>query len=56
MKTYHYYEGDLPEIMSEEYLQTYFNTNEGLADQRAQGTTFSDWMMELLHMQILVEE
>lgn len=55
MKVYKCYEEGCKSIYTKKELQIYFNTNEGLEDQRAQGTTFSDWMMELLHMQILVE-
>ncbi|MHC1722499.1 MAG: hypothetical protein AB9836_04755 [Aminipila sp.] len=53
--TYYYYEDGQEEIKTIVQLREYFEINPSVQEQRQQGTTFEDWISELLKMQILVE-
>lgn len=53
-KTYLYYEGGMKETLTESQLLHYFNTDENMKEQIADGITFDSWIYDLLRMQILI--
>lgn len=52
--TYKYYEDGQNKVFTTTELREHFDTCEGLKEQKQQGTTFDDWIAELIKMQILV--
>ena len=53
-KTYWvYYENDKEEKFSQDDLEKMFASNQGLAEQKKEGTTFETWLSEMEIMQIL---
>ena len=53
-KTYWvYYENDKEEKFSQDDLEKMFASNQGLAEQKKEGTTFETWLSEMEKMQIL---
>ena len=54
-KLYVTYENGTKEVFTESQLETIFNNDSELDEQKADGTTFETWLDEMLHMQIYNE-